>query len=81
MNSAAMTWDRMMNGSAESQASSDQGDYKVVAVRTVTGDFGQTSEIALIRERGSWYVQRPDYYDRYTSKKKAIAANPIFAGC
>jgi hypothetical protein len=74
-----MTWDTLLNGSAASQASNDPGDFKVVATATVTYFCGTTNEMSLIRERGSWYVQHPGYSERFTSKKKAIAAYPAFA--
>jgi len=70
----AITWDHLFNGSPESQASDDPGDFKVVAVATVTYTCGSTSEVRLERERGSWWVVFPEYRDRYRTKKAALAA-------
>jgi hypothetical protein len=73
------SWDHLLNGSPESQASSDPGDFAVVAIATVRYSCGSTSEVRLERERGSWWVVFPDYRERYRSKKAALAAHPFLA--
>lgn len=73
------SWDRLFNGSDESRRADAQGDFKVIATTTVRYSCGTTSELVLIRERGSWYVKHPDYSERFTSKKRALAAYPAFA--
>ncbi len=68
-----------MNGSLESQASSDPGDFKVYATAQVVHSCGSVSEITLVRERGTFRVLHGWGGESFTSKRAALAAHPALA--
>lgn len=71
----ATSWDRMLNGSQASQASGDEV-VKIYARATVTFACGSVAPRILMKERGSFCVWTPDYCERFTSKRAALAAYP-----
>jgi hypothetical protein len=77
-----MTWDRLLNGSPESQAA---GLLPCETLKTVTEIYscGSTSEVTLWRERsegGRWlYRVTAGMTFPFASKRAAVAAFPVLA--
>ncbi len=78
MTTQTMTWDRLLNGSAESQASNG-GDFKVFAeIKTAPYSCGSVGTLVLIRENRRFYVKHDDYSESFPSKRAALLAYPGF---
>lgn len=73
------SWDRLMNGSLESQASSDPGDFKVYVTAEIVHSCGSRSSLTLVRERGTFRVLHGWGSESFPSKRAALATYPALA--